>query len=131
MVETITSLVVLEPYNDSSSHREKQKKARLVEAMERHLGNITMACREVGLSRKTFYRYYENDIEFRESIDDMENVKLDFAELHLFKQIKMDIPSSTQFYLDRKGRRRGYERKDTIQHQGNVNVVFQPIFEGV
>jgi len=131
MVKTEAGIVVYEPDKDGDSNKTKQNKARLLQAMEDTLGNVTLACKKANICRFTYYDYYKNDPEFRRVVDDMENVKLDFAESSLFQQIKTRVPSSTQFYLKYKGRKRGYEDRSTMQHEGSINLTFQEQFKGV
>ena len=83
-------------------------KKALLEALEQSRGVVTSACKKVGISRVTYYVYYKEDEEFRNSVNELHNVALDFAESQLHRQIKDGIPSSTIFYLKTKGKRRGY-----------------------
>ena len=85
-----------------------QYKKQLIDAMEKCLGIVTQACKKVGISRTTYYEYYNTDPDFKKAIDDIDNVALDFAESSLHEQIKDKIPTSTIFYLKTKGRKRGY-----------------------
>lgn len=86
---------------------ELRKKAML-ECLRLHLGVVTPAAKEAGVSREAHYDWMNNDPEYRRAVQDMEDIPLDFAESHLFKQIKSGIPSSTIFYLKTKGKKRGY-----------------------
>lgn len=94
------------------SEKIKQKqiavKKKLLEALERTLGIVTPACKEVGISRNQFYNYYNTDPEFKEKVDELENLTLDFVESQLFKQIKDGSERSILFYMKYKGRKRGY-----------------------
>ena len=88
-------------------------KGNLLEALEKSLGVVTTACKIVDCNRSTFYKYYNNDSNFRESVDELQNLTLDFAESQLHKQIKDGNTTATIFYLKTKGKRRGYiERKE-------------------
>lgn len=95
-----------------------QTKKRIVEAMEKSLGVITTACKLAGVSRDTYYRYYEEDSEFKKQCDDIENIVIDFAESQLHKQIKEGNPTSTIFFLKTKGKKRGYFEKQVNE---NIN----------
>lgn len=90
-------------------------KKRLLEALEKSLGVVTIACKEVDVTRTTFYNYLESDTEFAAAVEQIGDVALDFAESQLFKQIKEGNPASTIFYLKTKGKKRGYiERQELI-----------------
>ena len=98
----------------------QQLKNSLIEAMQKTLGNVTQSCKLVGLSRKTYYDYYNSDKEFAAACDDCENIALDFVESQLHKQIKDGVPSSTIFYLKTKGKKRGYVERKEIEHEGSI-----------
>lgn len=83
-------------------------KERLLEALERSLGIVTPACKEVGISRNTFYEYYRTDPEFKAKVDDINEITLDFAENQLLKKIKEGSERSILFYMKYKARKRGY-----------------------
>jgi hypothetical protein len=93
-------------------------KKRLIEAMERSLGIVTGACKEVGISRNTFYEYYKTDEEFKKAIDDINEITLDFAENQLLKKIKEGSERSILFYMKYKGRKRGYSDNIDISSGG-------------
>jgi len=103
------------------SNKTKHNKKALVDAMQKSLGNVSQSCRIVGLSRKTYYEYYNTDNEFKASCIDCENIALDFVESQLHKQIKDGVPSSTIFYLKTKGKRRGFVEKQEIEHSGGID----------
>lgn len=97
-------------------------KKKLLEALERSLGIVTPACKEVGVSRDTFYRYYNEDSEFKKSVDDINNITLDFAENQLLKKIKEGSERSILFYMKYKGRIRGYSDSVDITSGGEKIV---------
>jgi AcrR family transcriptional regulator len=93
-------------------------KEKLLEALEKSLGIVTPACREVGVSRETFYRYYREDEEFKKAVDDINEVTLDFAENQLLKKIKEGSERSILFYMKYKARKRGYTDSLDITSDG-------------
>tara|TARA_R110001606_G_scaffold381531_1_gene542803 strand:- start:454 stop:786 length:333 start_codon:yes stop_codon:yes gene_type:complete len=90
-------------------------KERLIEAVEKSLGVVTTACKAVGCSRETFYRYCKEDDKFRAKVEDISNVTLDFAESQLHKQISAGSTTATIFLLKTKGKNRGYVEKQQIE----------------
>lgn len=88
--------------------KQKNQQNKLIEALEKSLGVVTVACKSVGCSRDFFYDSYKRDADFKKRVDDIENIALDFAESQLHKQIKEGEVSATIFYLKTKGKRRGY-----------------------
>jgi predicted DNA-binding transcriptional regulator AlpA len=88
-------------------------KTNLIEALKQSLGIVTTACKNVGISRETYYKWMREDDEFRQQVDDIGDIALDFAESQLHKQMKDGSTSATIFYLKTKGRKRGYiERQE-------------------
>tara|TARA_R100000734_G_C3281985_1_gene75405 strand:- start:191 stop:547 length:357 start_codon:yes stop_codon:yes gene_type:complete len=89
-------------------------KKGLIEALEKSLGVVTTACKQVGIGRTTFYNYYNEDKEFAKKVDDIENVALDFAESQLHKQIQDGSTAATIFLLKTRGKKRGYVERQEI-----------------
>lgn len=110
-----------------AANKTLQTKRQLIDAMEQSLGVVTAACKMVGISRVTYYDYYNNDPEFKKAIDELQNVALDFAESQLHKQIREGSTSATIFYLKTKGKNRGYIERQEIQHDTdtgfNIKIV--------
>lgn len=119
------------------------RKKAMIEALEKSLGIVAEACREVGISRKTHYQWLKEDEEYSEMVEEISESALDFAESKLFERIngvliagngKTDQereencyrvpPSDTAliFYLKTKGKSRGY-----IERQEFAGVKDQPI----
>jgi hypothetical protein len=92
----------------AKKHDPEWHKEKLLEALERSLGIVTPACKEVGISRNTFYEYYKTDIIFKEAVDDINEITLDFVENNLLKKIKEGSERSILFYMKYKARKRGY-----------------------
>lgn len=109
----------------SRPNKIQQKKKALLEALAQTLGVVTSACKHVGVDRTTFYEYVNNDPAFKQAVDDVENIALDFAESQLHKQIRDGEVSSTIFYLKTKGKKRGYiERTEQDVKVSKVEVEF-------
>ena len=86
-------------------------KKRMVEALEKSLGIVTTACKSVGISRETHYRWTREDSEYKEAVESISDIALDFAESKLHKQIEAGDTTATIFFLKCKGKRRGYIEK--------------------
>lgn len=103
----------------------KKNKELLLEALEITLGIVTPACKEVGISRNQFYKYYNTDPEFKAAVDDINDITLDFVENQLLKKIKDGDTQSIMFYMKYKARKRGYTEKMEIE--GNINGTIKVI----
>lgn len=96
-------------------------KKNLLEALEQSLGVVTTACKIVGCNRSTFYDYYNKDEDFKKSVDELQNMTLDFVESQLHKQIKDGNTTATIFYLKTKGKKRGFVERQEIQMEGSID----------
>ena len=95
------------------------KKDTLLQALESSLGIVSTACNRTGISRSSFYKWYKEDEEFRQKVDEIDNVKLDFVESKLFKNIENEKEKSIIFYLQHKGHKRGYIQRQNINLTSN------------
>ena len=96
------------------------KKEAMIKALEKSLGNATVACQKVGISRDTHYRWIKTDDKYKQSVLDLKNISLDFAETMLMENIKQGKESSIFFYLKTQGKGRGYTERQEID-LGNDN----------
>lgn len=90
-----------------------QKKA-MITALEKSLGVVTTACKQVGISRNTHYRWVKEDEEYKEAVEDLSNVTLDFAESKLHESIMDGNIAAIIFFLKTKGKIRGYIERSEL-----------------
>lgn len=98
----------------------KKNKKLVLQALEKSLGIVTPACKDVGISRNAFYTWYREDADFREKVDEINEITLDFVENQLLKQIKGGSERSILFYMKYKGRKRGYSENIDITSDGKA-----------
>jgi hypothetical protein len=103
-------------------------KKAMIEALEKSLGIVTTACKAVGISRETHYRWTREDEAYKEAVQSIADIALDFAESQLHKRIKDGSDAAVIFYLKTKGKKRGYiERQEiTGADDGPINIVVPP-----
>lgn len=104
-------------------------KAALLKALEKSLGIVTSACKSAGCARNTFYEYCKDDAEFKEKVEDISNLTLDFAESQLHEQIKDGNTTATIFFLKTKGKKRGYVERQEIQQETTYKTLDINIIE--
>lgn len=92
------------------------KKELVIETLKESFGNISKACKAVGISRGTFYNWQEADEEFKEATENISEYVVDEVENALFDQIKNGATAATIFYLKTKGKHRGYVEKQEVDH---------------
>ena len=90
-----------------------QKKA-MIEAMSKTLGVVTTACKQVGISRETHYRWMREDTDYAAACNDTENITLDFAESKLHEAIMEGNIAAIIFFLKTKGKIRGYVERSEV-----------------
>ena len=104
----------------------REKKAELLllsmrKAIKSTSGNISEACDQLDISRRTFYNYLEKYPDFQLYFNELDEAEIDFVEGQLQKQIKAGSSVATIFYLKTKGSKRGYIEKTEVT---NVNKNF-------
>jgi hypothetical protein len=106
------------------NNNEQLKKESLLKALEKSLGIVSTACRDVGISRTTYYKYYIEDSEFSSEVDNVGDSTLDFVESKLFDLINNGNVAATIFYMKTKGKRRGYiERQEVESNTNNITGI--------
>jgi hypothetical protein len=113
-------------------------KKDILVALEKHNGIVSVACASIGLSRSTYYLWLKDDQEFKDAVDDIQDVAIDFVESKLMEKINgvsvqsynskglpvvyEQAPSDTAiiFFLKTKGKKRGYVEKTEVEHSGSI-----------
>jgi hypothetical protein len=106
----------------------KLHKEKLIKALIKHLGIVSKACEEVGISRNQFYIYCRTDAAFKEEVDDINEITLDFVEDKLFQNIREGDRSSIMFYIKYKGRKRGYVDSSDVNISGGLDINLKNMF---
>jgi hypothetical protein len=96
---------------DKSRHIKKES---MLAALEASLGVVSAACHEAKIPRATYYKWIKEDKDFRQKVEDINNLALDFVETSLHRQIAKDNTSATIFYLKCKGKQRGYIERSEL-----------------
>lgn len=93
---------------DNQDKTTEKKKKAFIAAFEKNFGIITRTCKEVGITRETFYKWKKTDPAFAQAIEDQDEKTTDFVESELYKKIQEGSERSILFYMKYKGRKRGY-----------------------
>lgn len=122
-----------------STDKTDKLKDNFLKALELSLGNVTEACKKAKIHRSTFYDWKEKDPDFIEALNYVEEQMLDFVEGKMRERIKGYSHTETKvfnykgkiitkdvtkhyppdsgliaFYLETKGQKRGYIKKQVI-----------------
>lgn len=87
-------------------------KEQFLTIVKDNLGVVTDICHDLNISRPTYYNYINSNEEIKKEIETINDVCVDFAERMLFKRIAEGSDSSIFYYLNNKGKKRGYNVKE-------------------
>lgn len=96
----------------------------MIAAMEKSLGIVAVAVKSVDIARATHYQWMNDDPEYRERIESIRDLTLDFAESKLMERIDQGDTTATIFFLKTQGRKRGYA--ESFEFTGHVSSVIMP-----
>ncbi|WP_448529161.1 hypothetical protein [Raineya sp.] len=107
---------------------------------DRKMGNKTQIAKALECSLSGLNKWLANDAKMREIYEEVIEARLDFCESQMFTLIqgipKLDKdkkiigweekPSEKliQFYLETRGKERGYVRQQDVKHSGEMGIVF-------
>lgn len=100
--------------------RKEENKETFLEMLKKTGGVIVKACESANVSRSQYYRWMEQDVEFRERVNEINEGMIDFVESKLMQQIQAGDTTATIFYLKTKGKNRGYIEK--VQLDGKMDT---------
>ena len=89
-------------------------KKAMLNALTKSLGVVTTACKFVDISRETHYRWLREDTEYKEAVESIADIAIDFAESKLHDSIENGSDTAIIFYLKTKGKKRGYVERQEI-----------------
>lgn len=101
-----------------------KNKEKFLEVFEKALGNISVACRNFGIIRATFYDWYNNDADFRKKADEVKEVRKDFIESALDARIRAGDTAAIIFASKTQCKDRGYVEKT----EQKIEFREQPLF---
>jgi hypothetical protein len=104
-----------------------------IEALKNSAGNISVACRNVNISRNAFYEWQKEDEIFQEKVNEVQESLIDLVESKLMSNIADGKTAEIIFFLKTRAKHRGYvERTEMTGPNGlpmsqafEINVVNQ------
>ncbi len=100
----------------------KENKEAMVEALRRTLGNVTAACKIVGVTRDTHYRWLETDANYADAVDDVTEQTFDFVENKLMDKVKDGDLTAIIFYCKTRMKGRGYTERQEMEIDGDLVI---------
>ena len=79
------------------------------------MGNIHASCEEAEVSRATYYRWLSESEAFKEEIENVTEMNVDYAESKLMSVIQEKNVTAIIFYLKTKGKSRGYVEQNEVK----------------
>jgi len=98
-------------------------KKAMVSAMIAALGIVSEAAEMCGICRGQHYQWMKDDPDYKEQIDSIADMAIDFAESALKKKIEGGDTTAIIFYLKTKGKRRGYIERAEVEQSGTVTNI--------
>jgi hypothetical protein len=86
----------------------EDKKKEMLKHLKESLGIVVTACKLTGIGRATHYKWLKKDHEYRAAVEDISEDTMDLVESKLLDAINDGKEKSIHYYLDCKGRKRGY-----------------------
>lgn len=102
------------------TRNDNPKKALMIKALEKSLGNVSSACNSVNMSRETHYRWLSEDEDYKNNVESVNDYAIDFVESKLMANINNNDNTAILFYLKCKGKKRGWIEKSEILNT-NIN----------
>jgi hypothetical protein len=109
-------------YARMAVNKSDNRKKLLLEALEKTLGIVTDACRMANINRDTHYRWMREDEQYRQAVEDIDNITLDFVESKLHQNINANDNAAIIFYLKTKGKKRGYIERQEIDYNKGLKI---------
>jgi hypothetical protein len=87
------------------------------------------ACEKAGISRTSFYNWYNDDPEFRKAIDEVDQSLIDMAESQLLINIKKGKETSLIFFLKNKAphRWRDVHELDIVPPEERIRKILEAV----
>lgn len=103
------------------------RKKKFLEVYEKSFGFVSIACENANIGRSTYYRWLEEDSDFRQRCRDIEEANIDYAENKLLSQIRECNMTAIIFYLKTKGKNRGYVERQEVTGRDGADIILPKI----
>lgn len=100
---------------------DQQKLMFLLILKESH-NNVDQTCDFIGIDRKEYYEWVNDDPDFAESVECVKEATLDYVEGKLFASIEEGDGPNIRFYLETQGKGRGYTKRRELTGEGGGPV---------
>ena len=112
----------------NSKHKRETKKEAFLSVLFNSEGNISKSCIKSNISRTSVYQWINEDVDFKDRVEQVGDELLDMVESALIQKIKDGNLPAIIFYSKPQGQGRGYiERQYVNQTQsfGNDTLIVE------
>lgn len=107
----------------SNEKRAEITKQNALKLLTKCFGNISLTCDKLGVSRQTFYKWRAQDKEFDRAVEEINERTLDMVESKLIEGINEGNARLIMFYLNCKGKKRGYGLKNENESDKTGGII--------
>lgn len=93
----------------------EQDKETMLAALRQSMGIVSTASKKSGIGRTTHYQWLKDDPDYKARVEEIAEEVIDFAESAMYKQIAEGNAKMIEFFMKTRGRKRGYEERQTIE----------------
>lgn len=90
------------------------KKAAMLDAMRKNLGNVTQSLKTAAVARTAYYKWLKEDEKFAADIEQVTDYTFDFVESKIMKAIQDGNITMTIFFAKTRMKSRGYVERQEI-----------------
>lgn len=108
---------------NSGKKSTKVSDAKIIDAIRKAKGILTVAATSLGIERRTLYRWIEGNKEIEEVIHHEREAFVDFAESKMLENVKNNDVTSILFLLRTLGKNRGYFEKQEVDQNRVIRVI--------
>lgn len=101
-------------------HARENRQKRFLKAYIACAYNLSEACKKAGVRRQNVIDWKAADPEFANKMWEIEESITDFVETQMLKQIRNNNPAMIMWFLETKGKNRGYTRK--FEMENNIKI---------
>jgi len=94
-----------------------QKRKLMIEALSKNGGNISMACKTVGIDRQTHYNWLGKFDSYKKQVEELNEHIIDFVESKLMQNINDNDNASIFFFLKTRAKHRGYSERVEVENK--------------
>lgn len=113
-----------------TEERIKEKKRLFLERHPHNACNVSATCKDLSISRFTFYNWRKSDKSFDKKCKEVEEIMIDRAESRLMECIDSHNIAAIIFFLCNKGKKRGWQHVQKIEHGSDPDNPFTITVKG-